>query len=266
MSRIDSTFEALQASGRKGFIAYVSAGDPSMARTGEVLDALENSGVDVIELGLPFSDPLADGIVNQMAAQRALEAGSTTEGVLEAIADFRKRSEVPLVLYSYLNPIYTYGYDKFHTDAVTAGLDGILLLDMPSDEASHHQELANHHGLQHIRLIAPTSPPDRIASISSGAEGFVYYVSLEGVTGERSDVAADIAEKITAIRAETDVPVVVGFGISTPDQAAKVAATADAVVVGSAIVRRIGEHGDADGLGDMLEAFLKPLVEAVKSV
>ncbi len=266
MNRIDQRFAALREAGKPAFVSYVCAGDPNMDRCLEVLFALDRAGVDVVELGMPFSDPMADGIVNQMAAHRALEAGATTRGVLDLVRRFRERSETPVVLFAYLNPIYSYGFARFHEDAATAGADGVLLLDLPPDEASLNPELAEGGSLRHIRLIAPTTPTERIPQLAAAAEGFIYYVSREGVTGAQSTLAGNIAENVAAIQAHTDVPVVVGFGISTPEQAAAVGRASDGVVVGSAIVREIERHGEDPEIAAAVEAFVKPLVDAAKSV
>lgn len=266
-SRLETTFAALRQSGRKAFVAYIAAGDPSLDETLVNVLTLERCGVDVIELGLPFSDPLADGIVNQMAAGRALEGGATTAGVLELIRRIREVSQIPLVLFTYLNPVYVYGFRRFHEEASVAGADGVLLLDLPPDEAVLNQELEKTLGLQRICLIAPTTPPERMRTLAAGAEGFIYYISREGVTGAQTTLATNIASQVQAIRdSGTTVPVCVGFGISTPEQAEEVARAADGVVVGSAIVKVVQTYGGTPHAQAELEAFVKPLVEAVKSV
>ena len=265
-NRIDQRFAALKAEGKAAFVAYIAAGDPDMDRSLEIMFALEEAGVDVIELGVPFSDPMADGIVNQMAAHRALEAGATTHGVLDLIRRFRERSQTPLVLFTYLNPIYSYGFAKFHEDAGAAGADGILLLDLPPDEASLNSELTENGLLRHIRLIAPTTPADRLPKLAAASEGFIYYVSREGVTGAQTSLAEGISENVAEIKRHTTVPVVVGFGISTPEQSAEVARSSDGVVVGSAIVRQIEQHGADPDIAALVGAFVKPLVDAAKSV
>ncbi len=252
-------------------MAYITAGDPHLDQTGELVLALERAGVDFVELGIPFSDPLADGVVNQLAAARALAAGATVAGVLQCVRELRERSAVPIVLYTYMNPVYAFGFARFLREATAAGVDGLLLLDLPPDEALRNEELRGGAGdgtaavPRMIRLIAPTTPPDRVRAIAAAGEGFLYYVSREGVTGERQELSTSIAEQVAAIRETSDLPVAVGFGISTPAQAAAVADSADAVVVGSAIVRQIGEHGGAADLPARIEAFVRPLVAAVKS-
>lgn len=260
MNRIDSTFASLREKNQKAFVAYVSAGDPDLPRSLEVIKALADAGADIIELGLPFSDPLADGIVNQMAAERALNAGCTTAKVLELIRDFRKTHETPIVLFTYLNPIYTFGFEAFHTAAAEAGADGILLLDLPPDEAAQNAELAKASGLQQIRLIAPNTPPERVKQLAESAEGFIYSLSRTGVTGSHSAPSEGIAERVAEIKAHTDTPVCVGFGISTPDQADMVASVSDGIIVGSAIVKQV--ELNVDSAAQAVRDFATPLIEA----
>jgi tryptophan synthase alpha chain len=264
-NRIDKKFQELRAASKSGFIAYITAGDPSPAATVDLVLALEKCGVDIIELGIPFSDPLADGATIQAASGRAIAAGTTVAAVLESVRKIRASSQIPIVLFTYLNPIYVYGFDRFHADAAAAGADGLLILDLPPDEAARNAELAGTHGLLAIRLIAPTTPPARMELIAKSAQGFIYYVSREGVTGEQSSLSTGIAPQVAEIKKHTALPVAVGFGISTPEQAASVAREADAVVVGSAIVRRIGEHGGAPGLCEKISAFVEPMVRAAKA-
>lgn len=265
-NRIDACFQNLRAAGRRGFIAYITAGDPSPSATAGVALTLEKAGVDVLELGIPFSDPLADGATIQAAAGRAIAAGTTLARVLDIVREIRRSSEMPIVLFTYLNPVYVYGFETFHTDAAAAGADGLLVLDLPPDEAERNSEFVRGLGLRPIQLIAPTTPPDRMGLIARAAGGFIYYVSREGVTGEQSSLSQSIQSQVAEIRRHMELPIAVGFGISTPSQAAEVARDADAVVVGSAIVRRIAEHGSAPGLNDAVAAFVSPLAEAVRSV
>ncbi len=263
-NRIDQKFADLRAAGRAGFVAYISAGDPNLAATESLAVAFDHAGVDVLELGVPFSDPLADGLVNQMAAIRALKSGTTAHGVLDTVARIRRASQIPIVLYTYLNPIYRYGFAKFHRDAEAAGVDGLLILDLPPDEDAQNAELSIETKLRRIRLIAPTTPPERISKLTADASGFIYYVSREGVTGERAEVAASLEENVTAIRKTTSLPVAVGFGISTPEQVKIVAQSADAVVVGSAIVKQIEKHGEDPDLAEKVSDFVRPLTAASK--
>ncbi len=266
MNRIDSLFTELKTQGSAAMVAYITGGDPTIATSAKVALALDMAGVDILELGVPFSDPLADGATIQAAAGRALAAGASVPGILDLIREIRKSSEIPIVLFAYLNPVYVYGFEKFQEDAAAAGADGLLLLDLPPQEAARNEELASSKGLKTIRLIAPTTPPERLQEITDAAEGFIYYVSREGVTGEQSSLSTDIAERVAAIRALTKVPVAVGFGISNPEQAATVAAIADGVVVGSAIVRKIGEIGDVPELPSKIADFVRPIAEAVHGV
>jgi len=261
-SRISATFQRLREAGKGGFIAYVTAGDPDTTSSLGVLQALDRAGTDIIELGIPFSDPLADGPTIQAATGRALAAGMSVSKALELIRSFREASETPIVIFTYLNPVFTFGYKDFLAQAAAAGADGILILDLPPDHAPEYVESPREFGLDLIRLIAPTTSEDRIPAITATGSGFIYYVCREGVTGEQQSVAEGISEQVEEIRKVSSLPVAVGFGISTPEQAAAVAASSDAAVVGSAIVRRIGEWGGEANLAERVEAFVKPLAEA----
>jgi tryptophan synthase alpha chain len=258
-NRIVQKFATLQTAGKKAFVAYITAGDPAPGTTKDLVLALERAGADIVELGIPFSDPLADGVVNQMAAQRALEAGMTVPKLLEVIQAIRKTSEIPLVLFTYLNPLYSYGLEKFCSDAVRAGVDGLLLLDLPPEEKLTNQPLS----LPRIQLIAPTTPPDRIQLIASSAAGFIYYVSREGVTGMQTQIATTVPERVALIRQHAKVPVCVGFGISNPEQARAAADMGDGVVVGSALVKKIEEWGQAPDLVAKMEAFAKSFADKI---
>lgn len=262
-NRIDTCFQSLRERGQTGFIAFVTCGDPNLATTLEILGALERAGVDLIELGIPFSDPLADGATIQAASGRALDSGTSVRGVLDLVASHRKSSQIPIVLFTYLNPIFTFGVARFFKDAAAAGADGVLVLDLPPDESE--VDAVDRCGLRAIRLIAPTTPPARIESLAAASEGFIYYVSREGVTGEQAELSTTIADQVAAIREHSPLPIAVGFGISTPAQAAAVAENADAVVVGSAIVRCIAECGDSPDVAARVEAFTKPLVDACRA-
>ena len=262
-NRLDDLFARLRAEGRTAMIAYITGGDPTLAASAKLALAMEDAGVDILELGVPFSDPLADGATIQAAAGRALEAGASVAGILDLIREIRTTSQIPIVLFAYLNPVYIYGFEKFQIDALEAGADGLLLLDLPPQEAARNVELAASKYLRSIRLIAPTTPAERLKEITDAAEGFIYYVSREGVTGEQTSLSGDIAERVEAIRSLTKVPVAVGFGISNPGQAATVAGLADGVVVGSAIVRKIGEIGDVPDLPSKIADFVRPIAEAV---
>jgi tryptophan synthase alpha chain len=257
-NRIDQCFQALRVKNEKAFIAYICAGDPDLPQTVDLALALERAGTDILELGIPFSDPLADGLVNQLAAQRALAAGATVPGILDCIRQIRRRSQMPIVLYTYMNPIFQFGFDRFHREAREAGVDGLLILDLPPEE----DQPAN--ALLHIRLIAPTTPLERIQKVCAGARGFIYYVSREGVTGAQSSVASSLGERVAQIRQCTELPIAVGFGISTAEQARQVAQVADAIVVGSAIVQQINEENTAAGMPENVGKFVASLVAAAK--
>jgi tryptophan synthase alpha chain len=265
MNRIEERFARLKGDGKKGFIVYIGAGDPNLKATRQLALAFDQAGVDVLELGVPFSDPLADGLVNQLAAQRGLESGTTPPKVLETVAAIRKESQLPIVLYIYFNLIHRVGMERFISDAEKAGVDGLLVLDLPPEEADNYEALMRKAGLCHIYLVAPTTPDDRIELIVKRGSGFIYYVSREGVTGMQSKVASNLAEQVAKIRAHTQLPVAIGFGISTPEQAKTVAGFGDAVVVGSAVVNQIAESGKSSELVARVSAFVKSLAESVKS-
>jgi tryptophan synthase alpha chain len=266
MNRIVERFARLKREGRKGLIAYIGAGDPHLEATKQLALAFDEVGVDVLELGVPFSDPLADGLVNQLAAQRGLASGTTPLKVLAAVADIRARSQIPIVLYIYFNLIHRYGLEQFIQDAAHAGVDGLLVLDLPPEEGDAYEALMRRFGVCHIYLVAPTTPKERIEAIVKRGAGFIYYVSREGVTGMQNNVAETITEMTARIRGYTDLPVAVGFGITTPEHARLVAQSAEAVVVGSAIVNQIAAHGADADLVAKVGAFVRPLAAAVKSV
>ena len=238
-TRVDQKFAALKKQKKKGFIAYIGAGDPSLADTVDIVLSLEEAGVDIVELGLPFSDPLADGRVNQDAATRALVAGATFDGVMNCVSKIRERSQIPLIFYAYLNTLYARGFEKAMNEAAAAGIDGFLILDMPREEAEPYRKFISAADLNSITLITPTTPEERMKQIVKDANGFVYCVSREGVTGVRDSIAEGARGLVAKIQKYTKLPVALGFGIGTPQQAAEAASFADAVVVGSAIVLQI---------------------------
>ncbi len=264
MNRIVERFATLKRAGRKGFVVYIGAGDPSLEATRQLALAFDQAGVDVLELGVPFSDPLADGLVNQLAAQRGLESGTTPPKVLETVAAIRRDSQIPILLYLYFNLLHKRGLKQFISDCAGAGVDGLLVLDLPPEESDNYEALMRAAGLCNIYLIAPTTPEDRIELIVKRAAGFVYYVSREGVTGMQARVAETIGETTATIRKHTDLPIAVGFGISNPDQARLVARHAEAIVVGSAVVNQIAEQGNSTELVTRVSEFVKSLIRAVK--
>ncbi len=262
MSRLAASFRAAKRGRRAVFVAYITAGDPSLARTIEIAHALEKAGADVLELGVPFSDPIADGPTNQRAAERALRSGTTVGGVLAAVRVLREDSELPIVLFTYANPVLRYGVARFAEEAAAAGVDGVLFTDVPAEEVGPFEEPLGEHGIDLIMLVTPTSTRQRMKAAGNVGGGFLYLVSRAGVTGARTDLASELADNIRAARRASSLPVAVGFGISTPEQVAQVAAMADGVVVGSAIVSRIGAVGDCDELADEIAKFVSELVQA----
>ncbi|MXX14099.1 MAG: tryptophan synthase subunit alpha [Gemmatimonadetes bacterium] len=260
MMRIGQRFEDLRKADKTGFVAYITAGDPDLNTTHQVVLELDRRGVDVLELGVPFSDPLADGPVIQEASQRALAAGATLDGVLSMVADVRMETEIPIVLFTYYNPIHRYGVERFVKRAADVGVDGVLMLDLPPEEGGDYKAQMDVYGLDTIFLVTPTTRDDRMKLIASHTRGFVYYVSRTGVTGERDSLADEIQSKVSAICQHTDMPIAVGFGISTPEHVSEIARYADAVVVGSAIVRRIGEYQHEADLVAKVGAFVGSLI------
>ena len=241
MTRIDDTFARLRASGKKAFVSYIMAGDPDVPRALAVMKGLPAAGVDIIELGLPFTDPMADGPTIQAAGQRALEGGMTVDQTLQMVRDFRVGDALtPIVLMGYYNPIYSRGVDRFVAEALAAGIDGLIVVDLPPEEDSELCIPAQAAGINFIRLATPTTDAKRLPKVLQNTSGFVYYVSITGITGAAAAQPADVAPEVARIKASTDLPVIVGFGINTPDQARGIAAIADGCVVGSAIVKDIG--------------------------
>ncbi|MEP1355665.1 MAG: tryptophan synthase subunit alpha [Tateyamaria sp.] len=256
MSRIDAKFAELNAAGKKAFVSYVMAGDPDYDRSLQIVKGLPAAGVDIIELGLPFTDPMADGPTIQLAGQRALEGGMTLERTLELARAFRAEDDTtPIVLMGYYNPIYSRGVDKFLVDAKAAGIDGLIVVDLPPEEDSELCIPAQAAGLNFIRLATPTTDDKRLPTVLQNTSGFVYYVSITGITGAAEAEATDVGPEVARIKSATDLPVIVGFGINTPEKSRAIATVADGAVVGSAIVSRIGA---GDSPNDVL-AFVKTL-------
>lgn len=242
MTRIDAKFAELTAAGKKAFVAYVMAGDPNYVTSLEVVKGLPDAGVDIIELGLPFTDPMADGATIQLAGQRALAGGMTLEKTLQLARDFRAGDDTtPIVLMGYYNPIYNRGVDKFLVDAKEAGIDGLIVVDLPPEEDDELCIPAQAAGLNFIRLATPTTDDKRLPKVLTNTSGFVYYVSITGITGAAAAEATDVGPEVTRIKAKTDLPVIVGFGIRTPETSKAIASVADGAVVGSAIVAMMGE-------------------------
>lgn len=266
MNRIDKRFADLKAEGKKAFIPFITAGDPSLETTISLVSKLESAGADIIELGVPFSDPVADGPSIQRSSLRALNSGTSLRKVMDTVAKIRAKTQIPIAFLTYYNLIFKYGVRKFVEDAVKSGVDGTVIANLPPEEASDLISAAREHGFATIFLVAPTSTPERVEIVSKACTGFIYCVSLTGVTGARTTISDMLVPTMKRIREHTDKPVAVGFGVSTPDQAREVAKMADGVIVGSAIVNVIEKHEDDPG--NLLSAvgnFAVSLARAVKS-
>jgi tryptophan synthase alpha chain len=258
MSRIGARFKQIRSTQGKAFIPYIMAGDPNMARTKELVRILGECGADIVELGVPFSDPLADGPTIQKAAQRSLAQGVTLGGVIELVSELRTVTQIPIVLMTYYNLIFRYGEERFSRDAAAAGVDGMIIPDLPPDEAANLLRFSGKAGLDLIFLLAPTSTEERIKKVSKASGGFIYYVSITGITGAKLSMDPSIESHIARIRAGTGKPVAVGFGISTPEEAAAVSKFADGAIVGSAIVKRVGDSDEE------LKRYLLSLRSAIR--
>lgn len=268
MSRLAARFAALKAAGRSAFIPFITAGDPDSSITSALLHALPEHGADIIELGVPFSDPMADGPAIQASSLRALSAGMNLAKTLELVSGFRRQdTQTPLVLMGYFNPIHAYGVARFVRDAAAAGVDGLITVDLPPEEDGGLRKESVAHGIDVVRLATPTSDESRLRTITADATGFLYYVSVAGVTGTKEVAENDVQKAIARVRTASQLPVAVGFGIKTAGQAARIARLADAVVVGSAIVTRIGAaHGEGRNSEELLTQtlhFCKELADAV---
>ncbi len=263
MGRIEAKFKELKKEKKKAFVAYLTAGDPNLDGTEELVAALEGAGVDILEIGVPFSDPTADGPAIQAAAQRALKNGVNLEAILERVDLLRKRTQIPIILFGYYNPIFSYGNERFARKAKESGVDGILVVDLPPEEGGELRRFTDPVGIDFISLIAPTTDTERIKAIIKKASGFLYYISVTGVTGTATPVLTDIQADIQTIRELTTLPIAVGFGISTPEQAATIAALGDGIVIGSALVRLIEEHGGRSDLIPVVSAYAAGIRKAL---
>ena len=270
-TRLKTRFDALKAEGRSALVTYVCAGDPDLETSTKLIGGLAGAGVDVLEIGMPFSDPMADGPAIQLGSQRAIAAGMTLKGVLDMVRTFRQTdNETPIVLMGYYNPIYFHGVDQFIADAKEAGVDGFIVVDLPPEEESEFALPVQAAGLDFIYLTTPTADDERLKLIASKASGFIYYVSITGVTGTASAQSSDVEAAVNRIRQFSDLPVAIGFGINTPDQAKTMASVSDAAVVGSSIVKTIAanldENGKAEaGLIDSVLGFVQELSDGVKA-
>jgi len=254
---------ALKEQGKKALVTFITAGDPDLETSEKIVHTLIESGVDLIELGFPFSDPMADGPTIQLASERALESGTTLRGVLDMVARVRQHSNVPIILMGYFNPVFCYGAESFARDAANAGVDGLLLVDLPPEEADELHPLLKAAGIDLITLLAPTTGAQRSAQLAAAGEGFLYYVSMTGVTGSKQVDAGAISAAVSELKAQSQVPVAVGFGVSTPADAGAVAGIADAVVVGSALVKLIAEKSSSPDLLDAVGTFARALKKAI---
>lgn len=261
--RIGRKFSELRERDEVAFVPFLTFGDPEPVLTLPLLRELERAGASLIEVGVPFSDPMADGPVLQRAAERALRAGASLRGALDVVAAFRRESELPLILFGYYNPLFRYGVERVAADARAAGADGFLCVDLPPDEAGDLDRAARAHGLDLIYLLAPTSTPARLRKVLANARGFVYFVSVLGVTGARATLPENLEGLVASVRRETELPIGVGFGISTVEQAARVAGFADAVIVGSAIARLVEESPPAEVVS-RVGAFASSLKAAIR--
>ena len=262
MGRIENTFNALREQGEKALVIYLTAGDPSLEVTREIVLGLDAAGVDCLEIGVPFSDPTADGPIIQAASQRALRNGTTLSAILDMIESIRTVSEIPVVLFGYYNPILSYGTERFAARAKETGVDGILVVDLPPEEAHELRQYTDPQGIDFISLIAPTTGTERMKMIASDASGFLYYISITGVTGTAKPQVEEVAKDIQRIRTVTELPLIVGFGISTPQQASQIAPYADGIVIGSAVVQMIEEHADKFDLVTHVAHYAKEIKEA----
>ena len=247
----------------KAFVAFITAGDPNLDKTAEYILEMERAGSDLIEIGIPFSDPIAEGVVIQEADLRALQSGTTTDGIFDMVEKLRRKTDMPLVFMGYLNPVFHYGYERFFARCKECGISGIIIPDLPYEEKGECEEIAAKYGVDVISMIAPTSAA-RIRAIASEAKGFLYVVSSMGVTGIRSEIKTDLASILVAVREASDIPAAVGFGINTPEQAAKVAQIADGVIVGSAIVKIIARYGSE--AGPYIYDYVKSMKEAITNI
>lgn len=265
-TRIDQRFQELRSRRETAFIAYITAGDPDLGATLERVRLLEAAGADIIELGVPFSEPLADGVANQRAAERALAGGTTFAGILDTVRAIRQTSEIPLLFFSYLNPLFVRGFEKSVSQAAEAGVDGMLLVDLSLEESAPFSKALAEAGLNHVPLVTPTTPEERVEGLLKTAGGFVYCVSRAGVTGEQTELQKEAQTVLERARRHTDLPVALGFGVSTPEQAATYAGMSDGVVVGSFIVSTFHAAGNTAEGREQAMKKISPLIRAVKEI
>ena len=263
MTRLTSCFKKLKTENRKALVVFITAGDPDLDATKNILDVIDDSGADIIELGVPFSDPLADGPIIQASALRALKSGTTLRKILALVKDIRKNRDLPIVLMTSFNPVFVYGEKQFVEDAVSVGVDGVIVPDLPPEESIELSACAEKKGLDVIHLLAPTTPDERIQMIAKQGRGFIYYVSLTGTTGVRTQLADGLRSKVASIKLKSDLPVLIGFGISNPGLAREAVEFSDGVIVGSAVVKIIEKNSDSDQRNKKLADFVSSVKQAI---
>ena len=259
MSRIEKRLASLN--GNKALVAFYTAGDPDLSASKDIFEVIEKNGADIIEIGVPFSDPLADGPTIQASSHRSLQKGTTLKKIIQLVADIRKTSELPIILMTSFNPVFVYGKKEFVADAVKAGVDGMIIPDLPPEEAEEFLGIAE--GLDMVFLLAPTSTPARIQQVGKVSKGFIYYISLTGTTGTKEALSAGLKKKVNEIKKTVSLPVLVGFGVSGPEQAKQAAEASDGVIIGSAIVKLIAEHSDPAERDRKLADFLTSIKKAI---
>jgi len=265
MNRIDKRFKELKHARKKAFIAYITCGDPDMATTKAIVKELDNAGVDILELGVPFSDPMADGPTIQAASERALKKRVNLTGIIKFVKQLRRETDMPVALMTYYNPVFAYGVRRFVKAASAAGVDGVIIPDLPPEEAKDLIAAGGGKNFKHVFLLSPTSSPERVRIVGKKSSGFIYYISLTGVTGARRELPKEIAGNVKKIKRVTGKPVCVGFGVSTPKQAKRIAGIADGVIVGSAIIKVVEKNlGERKAIPKKVGAFVRPLVRAIK--
>lgn len=263
MTRITTCFEKLKAKKRKALVVFITAGDPDLEQTKSIIDVIDDSGADIIELGVPFSDPLADGPIIQAASLRSLKSGTTLKKIISLVKEIRRTRNLPIILMTSFNPVFVYGEQQFIKDAVSVGVDGVIIPDLPPEEADKFSVCAEESGLDLIHLLAPTSPNERIQMVAKKGRGFIYYISLTGTTGVRSKLADDLGDKVASIKHISDIPVLIGFGISSPDLAREATKFCDGVIVGSAVVKLIESNSEPIERNKKLAEFITSIKQAI---
>ena len=263
MTRITNCFDKIKNEKRKALVVFITAGDPDLDATKSILDAIDDSGADIIELGVPFSDPLADGPIIQAASLRSLKSGTTLKKIISLVQEIRKTRDIPIVLMTSFNPVFVYGEEQFVEDAVSVGIDGVIIPDLPPEEAAQFSYYAVKKNLDVIHLLAPTSTDERIQIVTKQGRGFIYYISLTGTTGVRTQLADGLGDKVSSIKQRSDIPVLIGFGISNPELAREAAKFSDGVIIGSAVVKLIANNSDPIQRNKKLAEFISSIKQAI---